>query len=100
TADRFTVIVDDQVLGEFGPGDTLNFSDYAEVLGDRLIEGEGVRQFIITDIEPSVDSDDPRAFPLKIDFSTPTASFEMRAMEATASVPESAQVSLEPDSEQ
>ncbi|WP_346290084.1 hypothetical protein [Sphaerothrix gracilis] len=92
--DRFTVSVEGQVLGEFGPGDTVNFSDYAELLGDRLVDGTGVRKFVVADINPSVDAANPVAFPLKVDFSTATASFEMRAMEATATAPVS-QVSLE-----
>jgi hypothetical protein len=34
--DTFVVSVDGIVLGEFSPGDTLRFSDYADALGDRL----------------------------------------------------------------
>ena len=82
--DTFIVSVDDTVLGEFSPGDTLQFSDYADVLGDRLING-GVEKFTITEINPAVDSANPVAFPLQLDFNTPTASFEMRALETTAS---------------
>ena len=78
--DRFTVSVDGIVLGEFGPNDTLTFSDYASVLGDSLEDG-GVASFLVTGLDPAVDSSDPTAFPLRLDFTTPTASFEMRARE-------------------
>lgn len=81
--DQFTVSVDGVVLGEFGPNDTLTFSDYASVLGDKL-EAGGVASFLVSGIDPSVDSEDPMAFPLKIDFTTPTASFEMRARDTAA----------------
>lgn len=77
--DRYTVSVGDVVVGEFSPGDTVRFSDYREALGDRLVDGEGVTQFQISGIEPGVDSSDPTAFPVRLEYSTPTASFEMRA---------------------
>ncbi|MEM9118867.1 MAG: hypothetical protein AAGD09_13435 [Cyanobacteria bacterium P01_F01_bin.56] len=81
--DTFEVSVDGVVLGEFSPGDILDFNDYADELGDRLVDG-GVAQFTVSEINPAVDSSNPVAFPLRVDFSTPTASFEMRALEATA----------------
>ncbi|MBE9069689.1 hypothetical protein IQ260_23875 [Leptolyngbya cf. ectocarpi LEGE 11479] len=83
--DRFTVSVDGVVLGEFGPNDTLTFGDYGDVLGDKLEDG-GVSSFLVTGLDPAVDSDDPTAFPLKLDFTTPTASFEMRARQTAAVV--------------
>ncbi|MDA0266689.1 MAG: hypothetical protein O3A14_06930 [Cyanobacteria bacterium] len=79
--DTFVVSVDGTVLGEFNPGDTLRFTDYAELLGDRLVDG-GVRKFTISEINPAVDSSNPVAFPLQLEFNTNTASFEMRALEA------------------
>ncbi|MBF2036819.1 MAG: hypothetical protein IGR92_15435, partial [Leptolyngbyaceae cyanobacterium T60_A2020_046] len=82
--DTFVVSVEGIVLGEFSPGNTLRFSDYAEVLGDRLVDG-GVRKFTISEINPAADSSNPIAFPLQLDFNTPTASFEMRALEAAGS---------------
>ena len=78
--DTFVVSVDGIVLGEFSPGDTLSFSDYADALGDRLVDG-GVRKFTISEINPAVNTRDPIAFPLQLDFNTNTASFEMRALE-------------------
>lgn len=81
--DTFVVSVEGTVLGEFSPGDILQFSDYAEMLGDRLVNG-GVRKFTVSEINPAVDASDPVAFPLKLDFNTPTASFDMRALEVAA----------------
>ncbi len=81
--DTFVVSVEGTVLGEFSPGDTLRFSDYAQALGDRLVDG-GVRKFTISEINPSVNARNPVAFPLQLEFNTDTASFEMRALEATA----------------
>ncbi|MDA0866904.1 MAG: hypothetical protein O2890_10890, partial [Cyanobacteria bacterium] len=52
-----------------------------ELLGDRLVDG-GVRKFTISEINPAVDSSNPVAFPLQLEFNTNTASFEMRALEA------------------
>jgi hypothetical protein len=77
--DRFTVAVEDVTLGEFSPGQILRFSDYAAELGDLLQNDKGVASFTISAIDPGVDAADPRAFPIKLEFSTPTASFEMRA---------------------
>ncbi len=76
--DRFTVIVEGRELGEFSPGDTVVFSDYADQLGDLLIDGEGVSRFVIGGIEPSTDLSDPRIFPVRLEFNTDRASFEMR----------------------
>ncbi len=81
--DTFEVSVDGIVLGDFSPGDTLSFSDYADQLGDLLVDG-GVTQFTVSEINPAVDSSNPVAFPLRVDFNTPTASFEMQALEAIA----------------
>ncbi|HEY9817823.1 MAG TPA: hypothetical protein V6D20_18770 [Candidatus Obscuribacterales bacterium] len=76
--DRFTVIVEGRNLGEFSPGDTVVFSDYADQLGDLLIDGQGVTRFVIGGIEPSTDLSDPRIFPVRLEFNTASASFEMR----------------------
>jgi len=61
-------------FGTFGPGDMLNFSS-------------GVSSFSLTGIAPPVDPNDPLAFPLQLEFNTPTASFDMTATSAAA-VPE------------
>ncbi len=78
---KFTVSVDGKVLGEFSPGQEVDFSDYQGVLGNSLKEGEGVSKFTISSINPAVDGDDPVAFPVKLDFNTDTATFEMQALE-------------------
>ena len=77
TDDLFTVTVGDNVLGEFGPGQSV---DFVSLLGG------GVSSFTVTGIDPLVDGSDPTAFPIRLDFNTETASFEMRAL--TASTPE------------
>lgn len=90
--DRFTVSVDGKVLGEFSSSQTVKFSDYREILGDSLVRGAGVAKFTISGINPAVDGSNPRAFPVKLDFNTPTASFEMRAIGVpTAQAPSSNQ---------
>src|SRR5262249_47483119 len=53
--------------------------------------GGGVRSFSIREIDPSVDAADPRAFPLRLEFSTSTAAFSMTAVTA---VPEPSSVLL------
>jgi hypothetical protein len=70
----FTLSVDGNVLGQFEGGDDFSFASYP---------GGGVSEFVISGIDPLVDSDDPMGFPLKIAFTTPTGSFRM-----IASVPE------------
>ena len=78
--DLFTVTVGDTVLGEFGTGDSVDFT---------ALLGGGVSSFKVTGIDPLVDGSDPTAFPLRLDFNTPTASFEMVALTApVASTPE------------
>lgn len=94
--DRFTVSVEGETLGEFGPGDTLQFSDYEAQLGDLLVDG-GVTKFTVSAIDPGVDSADPTAFPLKLEFNTPTASFEMRALDMNASDVNASEQAVEAD---
>jgi len=55
-------------LGSFSAGNQLIFP------------GGGVSEFTITGINPLVDPNNPNAFPLQLQFSTPTASFEMIAL--------------------
>lgn len=69
---NFTVSVGDRVLGEFGPGDTVDFSDFP---------GGGVEEFTITGITPFLDPDNPMAFPVKLAFNTETADFMMKPLE-------------------
>lgn len=71
-----TVSVEDTVLGEFVPGDKVDFVS-------RL--GRGVKEFSVTGI--SVDFSDPTAFPIKLNFDSSRASFNMYAL--TREAPES-----------
>jgi len=55
-------------FGSFGPGTQLIFP------------GSGVSEFTVAGIQPLVDANNPIAFPLQLQFSTPTASFDMIAL--------------------
>jgi hypothetical protein len=70
-AEPFDVIVDGTLLGSFGPGQSVDFV---------ALLGHGVDRFTVAGITPLVDAADPAAFPLKLAFSTPTASFRMLAV--------------------
>jgi hypothetical protein len=65
----FTVSTSGTVLGKFQAGQVVDF-----------VIGGGVREFTVSGIAPAVDADDPTAFPLRLAFSTPTASFTMTAI--------------------
>ncbi len=67
----FTVSVNGQELGEFGPGDSVDFTKFP---------GGGVKEFTITGLTPLVDPENPIAFPLKVGFDTETADFTMGAI--------------------
>lgn len=71
-SDPFTVSVGSTVLGQFIPGNTADFTTFP---------GGGVSGFKISGIKPLVDLGNPTAFPLQIEFNTPTASFTMTPME-------------------
>ena len=60
------------MLGQFGPGDMLDFVD---------LLGHGVSEFIVSGIspEPEVGELDP-GFALQLEFSTESASFTMTAI--------------------
>jgi hypothetical protein len=64
----FTVSVNGTVLGQFGPGQSVVFSDYAAQLGSFLTNGTGVTQFDVTGIAPLVDSQNQQGFPLQLGF--------------------------------
>jgi hypothetical protein len=76
---RFTVSVGDQTLGAFGPGQSVDF---------QALLGAAVSEFTISGIDPLVDSEDPTAFPLRLAFTTPTASFRMDPLPEPQGVPE------------
>ncbi|MBX9789130.1 MAG: PEP-CTERM sorting domain-containing protein [Pirellulales bacterium] len=67
----FTVSANGEVLGTFGPGQSVDFTK---------LPGGGVSDFTITGIDPGTDPNDPQAFPIKLAFNTPTASFTMQAV--------------------
>lgn len=81
---RFTVSVEGRVIGEFSPGDRIVFSNYRQLLGDLLVEGKGVLSFTVTGIEPLADASASTTFPLKLEFDTPTASFEVRLLNTSS----------------
>jgi len=74
----FEVLVAGMSLGQFGPGQTVDFTSYS---------GGGVSGFTIAGINPAVDGGDPTAFPLKLAFNTPTASFTMQPIQASGAQP-------------
>jgi hypothetical protein len=72
------VTADGQILGSaFGPGQSLDFV---------TLLGHGVSEFTVTNISPLVDPADPLCFPLKLDFNTDTASFNMTALPEPATM--------------
>ncbi|VXD22749.1 conserved hypothetical protein [Planktothrix serta PCC 8927] len=73
---RFTVSVADTILGEFSPGDRLNFVS---------LFGAGVSNFRITDIDPLIGNTKETAFPIQLAFNQQVGSFQMRAIEETPS---------------
>ena len=66
--DEFSVSVEGEDLGEFGPGEVVSFIS---------LLGEGVSSFSVSGINPLVDGEDPNAFPIQLAFDNPTASFTM-----------------------
>jgi hypothetical protein len=67
----FVVSVDGSPVGQFGPGQSVDFTGFA---------GGGVSSFQVSGINPTVNSEDPMAFPLQLQFSTSTADFSMQAI--------------------
>jgi hypothetical protein len=76
-AAEFAVTAENTLLGEFGPGESVNFVQ---------LLGHGVESFIVSNITPLADAADPSAFPIKLEYSTPTASFRMLAVPEPASL--------------
>jgi hypothetical protein len=64
----FTVSVNGIPIGVFAPGQFVDFTTFP---------GGGVSEFTVSGIQPLVDSADPLAFPLWLDFNTELASFTM-----------------------
>lgn len=78
-AGPFTVSTGGNLLGSFGPGNSVDFTPFS---------GGGVSEFTITGINPLVDPSDPTAFPLQLSFNAPTGSFTMQALQSQQVVPE------------
>ena len=70
-SDPFTVAVQGSTLGQFGPGESVSFAGFPS---------GGVSEFTVSGIDPLVDAEDPRGFPLQIGFTTSTGSFIMTAV--------------------
>lgn len=87
-AKPFGVLVKDVFLGEFQRGDRVPFSNYKDLLGNLLTDGIGVEEFSVVGL--NVDPTNPTAFPLRLDFNTEIASFNMYAIfnEESQSIPE------------
>ncbi|MEM8642122.1 MAG: DUF4347 domain-containing protein [Cyanobacteria bacterium P01_G01_bin.54] len=68
----FRVVVNGQTLGEFSPGERLSFSDYAHRLGNALVNGVGVSQFMISNL-----NEDEPVFSIQLDFNQPSADFTL-----------------------
>jgi hypothetical protein len=81
-ASPFIISSGGALLGTGGPGQPLIFPN------------GGVSEFEITGINPFVDATNSSAFPLELDFNTPTASFTMTPLNGTAAVPEPSSVIL------
>lgn len=82
----FTVSVAGVTLGEFAPGQSVNFADYGFA--------GGVSSFRISGINPGVETGNDTAFPIKLAFSSPLGSFTM----APANIVGSASAAPEPGS--
>jgi hypothetical protein len=90
-AASLTVSVEGVVIGDgYSAGESVVFADHASELGPLLINGVGVQRFEITEVLPWLDENDPLGFPIKLDFDTQTADFEMTPLlgPATTSVPD------------
>jgi hypothetical protein len=66
---RFTVSVGDNILGEFSPGDSVDFV---------ALLGAGVSNFKITGIDALIGDTEETAFPIQLAFNHQTGSFKMR----------------------
>jgi hypothetical protein len=79
--DLFTVSANNLILGESGPGDSLDFTD---------LFGDGINKFTITDIS-GLGPTPETAFPILLDFNNETVDFTMTRLDLpdTTPVPES-----------
>jgi hypothetical protein len=70
---RFTVSVGDRILGEFGAGDSVDFTS---------LFGFGISNFKITGINALFGSTEETAFPIQLAFNDRIGSFKMRPISA------------------
>ncbi|MFB2897470.1 hypothetical protein ACE1CI_31520 [Aerosakkonemataceae cyanobacterium BLCC-F50] len=70
---RFKVSVGNAYLGEFSPGDRVDFVS---------LFGQGVSQFKITDIDALIGNTEETAFPIQLAFNKSVGSFQMRPFHA------------------
>jgi hypothetical protein len=68
----FTVVVEDMILGEYSPGDRVDFVS---------LLGKGISNFKITDIDYLVGSTEETYFPIQLAFDKNVGSFKMRMVE-------------------
>ena len=71
-SDPFAVSTGGIFLGAFAAGQKVSFTNFL---------GGGVPEFTVTGINPMATGGNPFAFPLELDFTTPTASFQMQPLE-------------------
>lgn len=70
---RFTVSVGDRILGEFGAGDSVDFTS---------LFGSGISNFKITGIDSLFGPTEETAFPIQLAFNDRIGSFKMRPISA------------------
>jgi hypothetical protein len=76
---QFTVSAGGNVLGDFGPGQSVNFVS---------LLGHGVSEFDVTGINPLIDTEQPNPFPLQVDFNTEEADVTMTPLIPLETAPE------------
>lgn len=72
----FTVMVNGNILGQFGAGQEVDFAAFGFA--------DGVNAFTISGIDPLVDAEDPEGFPIRLRFNAPFASFTMQGFGGNA----------------
>ena len=83
----FTVAVGNRVLGQFAGGASVSFAEFGYALG--------VSGFTVSGIDPQTDAANPAAFPIRLAYNTPLASFTMRGIPSnSAAAPEPATLCL------
>ncbi|MBV6627614.1 MAG: hypothetical protein KI793_32600 [Rivularia sp. (in: Bacteria)] len=76
--DYFTVEVGNEVIGEYGAGDNLDFTSLFD---------SGITNFRITDIDSLIGDTEETAFPIQLAFNDRRGSFKMRPISAPGTEP-------------